>query len=117
MAKKPEANLLDLVPVRQVDWELNSENLVDLIVPKSKNSWIVSLIERLGKSSVVQIHLDDFGSFIWQQCDEKHTVFEIGQELKSKFGESVEPVFDRLSAFIRLLVYHKYITLSPDSNT
>ncbi|MFC1569090.1 PqqD family protein [bacterium] len=114
MAKKPEANLLDLTPRRLVEWETSSENRTDLIVPKFKRSLFIKMIERLGKSPVVQIHLDDFGSHVWQYCDGKHTVYEIGQELRSKYGESVEPVFDRLSGFIRLLVHYKYITLSSD---
>lgn len=116
MAKKPEANLLDLTPSRLVLWEINSENRIDLIVPKFKSTILQRLLKHLNKSPVVRIHLDDFGSYVWQCCDEKHTVYEIGKKLHRNFGESVEPVFNRLSGFIRILFHHQYITLSSDKH-
>lgn len=112
MAKKPEQNLLDLIPHRLVEWEEISENKIDLILPKFKSRWLQNWIKRLGKSPVVRIHLDDFGSHVWQSCDGTNTVFDIGQKLKTTFGESVEPVYERLTAFIRLLCHHKHISLS-----
>jgi len=112
MAKNPEANLLDLTPCRLVNWETASENQIDLIVPKFKSTRLKKWMKQLGKSTDVRIHLDEFGSFVWQYCDKKHTVYEIGIKLHDHFGESVEPVFDRLSGFIRLLMHHQYITLS-----
>lgn len=112
MAKKPEKNLLDLVPNRRVDWEINSDERIDLVVPKFKNAILSRWMKRLGKSTVVKIHLDDFGSYVWRCCDSSHTIHEIGNKLRDHFGESVEPVFERLAGFIRLLIHHRYITLS-----
>lgn len=112
MAKKREPNLLDLIPRRVVAWEVTSEGNIDLIIPKFKYRGFQYLMNRLGKSPVVRIHLDDFGSHVWQCCDGSNTVFTIGHNLQTAFGERVEPVFDRLATFIRLLYHHKTIILS-----
>ena len=109
--KRDNVNLLDLIPHPCVEWETNSDDKIDLLVPKFRHVLIERWIKRLGKSTVFRIHLDEFGSYAWAQCDGRHTVFQIGNELKARYGSCIDPVFDRLSAFIRILIQNKLISL------
>ena len=62
------------------------------------------------KSQHYKIRLDDIGSFIWDLCDGRKTVQEIGEQLKDKFGDKVEPLYERLGAFFQNLEKNKFIT-------
>ena len=62
------------------------------------------------KSPHYKIKLDDIGSFIWGLCDGKKTVKEISGKLKEKFGDKVEPLYERLGAFFQNLEKNKFIT-------
>ena len=63
------------------------------------------------KKPCYKIYLDEFGSFVWSQCDGAQTVEEIGEKLKQEFGQDVEPVYDRLAIYIRQLHKARFLTL------
>lgn len=112
MAKTPPKglNLLDLVPVQIVDWERKQDGTVCLIKPKVRSPFLKRIIKRFGKSTHFKIHLDDFGSFVWEQCDGNQRVEQIGESLRNEFGNKVEPVYERLCAFVKIMAYQKFIT-------
>ena len=115
MAKiNKNVNLLDLIPVQNVDWEKKEDGTVSLKLPKTRSRLFKAIIEKLGKKSHFKVHLDEFGSFVWEQCDGIHHVYQIGDHLKSKFGNTIEPVYDRLGAFVRILASQKCITYKSD---
>ena len=115
MAKtNKNVNLLDLIPVKNVEWEKKEDGTVSLRLPKTRSRLFKAIIEKFGKKSHFQVHLDEFGSFVWERCDGTHHVYQIGNSLKSKFGETVEPVYDRLGAFVRILASQKCITYKSD---
>ncbi|MBN1780677.1 PqqD family protein [bacterium] len=115
MAKKPEPNLLDLIPVHHVEWQKNDSEQIDLIVPKFRHPLMQKWMKRLGKSPVLTVHLDLHGSYIWLCINGSDTVEEIAGHFQKQFGEEIEPVYDRLTAFIRILKLHKYIQLKTYS--
>ncbi|MFQ5824990.1 MAG: PqqD family protein, partial [bacterium] len=53
--------------------------------------------------------LDELGSFVWEHCNGLENVQEIGEKLKEKYGDKVEPVFNRLSIFLKRLEKSKSI--------
>ena len=115
MAKKDKnVNLLDLIPVKNVDWEKKEDGTVSLKLPKTRSRLFKAIIEKLGKKPHFKVHLDEFGSFVWERCDGMHRVDQIGVHLKTKFGNTVEPVYDRLGAFVRILASQKCITYKTD---
>ena len=61
------------------------------------------------KSPHFKVQLDEFGSFVWKQCDGEKTVEQIGQELKNKFQGDIDPVYERLAVFIQSLARYKFI--------
>lgn len=53
--------------------------------------------------SARRIRLDEFGTFAWLQFDGRCTAGEIAERMRARYGPSVEPIEQRLGAFIRLL--------------
>ncbi len=47
-----------------------------------------------------RVELDEYGVFVWELCDGSRTVKEIGKKLKERFGDSVEPLYERLVTFL-----------------
>ncbi|MDO5649412.1 MAG: PqqD family protein [Gallicola sp.] len=58
-----------------------------------------------------KIQLDPLGSFIWKQIDGKATIYEIGQKVEEQFGEKADPLYPRLTEFIKTLQKVHYIDL------
>ena len=109
-SKKPqEVNLLELIPEKLVDEVLDNDGNVTLLVPRYKNRLLKKLHERSPSRRFVKIHLDEIGSGTWDCIDGKKNVREIGEIVKEKFGEAIEPCYDRLGIFMTKLEYEKYI--------
>ena len=107
--KERKINLLELIPVRNIEWERSGEGLIVLLKPKLKNPFFARhLLPRL-KNPYYKVKLDSVGSFIWQQCDGSLTVRRLADNLKDKFGEDIEPVYDRLSLFLQSLEKNCFI--------
>ena len=96
-------NLLDLTPVQRVAWGENDDGTVYLKKPKARSTWLKLLIKKLGKRPFIHIHLDDYGSHVWHECDGRHRVEQIGESLRQAFGQSIEPVYERLGVFIQMV--------------
>lgn len=107
-------NLLDLIPIQAKAWGEQSNGAVFLKRPRFKSPWLNKIMVRLGISPYVHIHLDEFGSFVWNHCNGTRPVSEIADKLHKQFGESVNPVYERLGAFIKLLAYEELITYKID---
>ncbi|MGL4730218.1 MAG: PqqD family protein [Clostridium sp.] len=57
-----------------------------------------------------KISLDEFGSYVFLQIDGKKTIKDIGENLKSKYGDKVNPLYERLLLFLNHIdVNCKYI--------
>ncbi len=96
-------NLLDLTPLRNLEWELSKDDRVVLLVPRFRNKALVKwLVPRL-KRPTLRVTLDAYGSFIWRACDGRTSVKLMGEQLREQFGETVEPVFERIRAFMHEL--------------
>lgn len=100
-----------------MEWEKNPDGTVFLKKPKVRSRILKTFIRRLGRSSDYRIQLDAFGSFVWEQCDGVRRVEQIGECLKQEFGEKVEPVYDRLGTFVRILAYQKLIVYKGFSDS
>lgn len=106
----PQINLLDLIPVQNMQSVTNEEGLVVLLKPKYSHPWLAKqLLPRLKKPHY-KINLDEVGSFIWNLCDGKTTVKEIGEKLNKNFGSRVDPLYERLSLFLQNLEKNRFIT-------
>ena len=100
---------LSLRPRWAVQWESDAEGHVVLLKPKIQNRWLAKHVAPRLKNPVYRVHLDDVGSEVWKQCDGSHTVGEIVEHMQAKFGEDVEPAFERLTLFLAQLYRGRFI--------
>jgi hypothetical protein len=109
--RNPEpVNLLDLVPVREVEWEKKKDGTVFLKYPKFSNRILTAVLKKTGVDPMARLHLDDIGSYVWQMCDGNRRVLDIAESMKKEFGNRIDPVYERLGAFVKLLTHHRCIT-------
>lgn len=104
-----DVNLLDLIPEQKVKFEELDNGKITLLKPKFKNKFLVKYFQPNIKQPNYKIKLDRFGSFVWKQCDGKNTVEQIGNLLKEKFHDEIEPVYDRLAIFIQSMASNGFI--------
>ncbi len=107
-------NLLDLKPRQNVQWEANAD-LIVLLVPRFSGGYLGRWFMRHLKRPNFRLKLDDIGSFIWQHCDGGTTIQQIGEKLKERFGESVEPLYARIERFIRKLHQENLLIIDVDA--
>lgn len=104
-----QPNLMDYIPIHQVEWKKINENQIILFSPKSKYKWIRSLIKRINIDPFYKVHLDEYGSCLWQLIDGKQTVYELCNHLKEKYGSQVEPVYERGCILIKTMAANEFI--------
>lgn len=110
MAKKSKVNYLDYIPLynEAYPWKLDhDEKVVIQITWNGFFHWLAQKAFRKPKTSY--IHLDDFGSFVWQQIDGTRSVYDIAKLVKEEFGDKAEPLYERLTRFFMTLKEQKYI--------
>ena len=55
------------------------------------------------RPEVSHIKLEGMGSFIFLCVDGKRSVYDIGQLVKEKYGDEAEPLYERLSVYMKKL--------------
>jgi len=104
-----EQNLLELIPERIRPFEKEEDGHVSIIQPKFTNKFFIKYLAPRLKNAYFRIHLDEFGSKVWELCDGQNTIEYIGEQLHQTFGDKVEPVYERLAAFFQYLYRLKFI--------
>ena len=109
MTKKKE-NYLDYIPEHneRFSWEKKENGIVVIkVVHTGFFNSIAQLLFHKPKFSFID--LDEFGSFVWTQIDGHRSIYEIGQAVKTEFGEKAEPLYERLARFIVILRNNGYV--------
>ena len=104
------ANYLELTPIRIIKEEIDSNNIVTVLIPKVTNKFAKKYFEPMLKSPFIKLKLDELGSASWLAMSGNKKVFEIVNELKEKFGEKIHPVEERVTKFLTVLYNQKLIT-------
>jgi len=104
-------NVIEMIPTHNVQFEIKDDIIV-ILAPKFKNKILIKYVMHRMKQPNYRVHLDAFGSRVWNLINGEKTVFEIGGALKTEFGESIDPVYERLGLFMNMLAQRKFITLS-----
>lgn len=98
-----EANLLELTPVRRAAWK-DVDGWIVLERPPPNRRGLRGLGDRLSFAMAARrIRLDHIGSHSWRCFDGETKVAEVCVVLRERFGESIEPVEERLGRFVRYL--------------
>lgn len=116
MAKQKE-NFLDYIPRhnRLFETRKNKEGHVEI---RTENRGFYNRIAQklFKRPKYSDIELDDFGSFVWRQIDGEKSVYAIGMAVKDEFGEAAEPLYERLSQFIKILHDQHYVVYENKIN-
>ena len=102
-------NLLDLRPRRLFE-HTERDGKISVQVPRFRSPLMAWFQKRL-RRPYLELHLDELGSHVWLACDGHQTVEDIGRTLRERFGESIEPVWDRLGLFIQHIYKGQLIAL------
>jgi len=109
---KVEVNLLDLIPRRIAEYEVDDARIVTVLVPRFGNRIMKRLFEPRLKRPFHRIKLDDIGSEVWLLCDGSRNVGEIAELMREKFKERIEPCYDRLGLFFRQIERARFVAYS-----
>ncbi|MGN1304029.1 MAG: PqqD family protein [Oscillospiraceae bacterium] len=115
MAKKDERNYLDLIPVHsaKLSFEKDESGRVTIVV--ENKGFFNSILQKIAKKPrFTRIDLQGQGSFVWLCIDGKKTVYEIAQDVRKKFGEEAEPLYDRLVTYMHTLESCGFILLKKN---
>lgn len=104
MAKKNDKNYLDLIPKYsdRISYEKDEQGQVTILI---ENKGIINkLMQKIAKKPrITRIDLQGQGNFVWLCIDGKKTVYDIAAEVKEKFGDDAEPLYDRLITYMHTL--------------
>ena len=106
--KKTE-NYLDKKPKRaDLTWSADKEGIITLEI---ENKGIFNTIAQklFKKPNISYVHLDEMGSFLWPYLDGEKTVFELGELVSQKFGDSANPLYPRLIKYFQILDSYNFI--------
>lgn len=110
-APAPAENLLDYTAHRNLPWDASADGLVTLRVARFSGRLLQKYLMPHLKHPHIAVHLDAFGSWVWQHMDGRMTVREMASGLEQQFGDEIQPVHQRLGRFINLMVERSYVTL------
>lgn len=103
-------NYLENIPVRnaKIAWNTDKGGIVTLEV---ENKGLANKIaQRLFKKPKISyIHLDEMGSFVWPAIDGEKNITKIAKEVKEHFGDSAEPLYERLAKYFEILRSYGFV--------
>ena len=108
---KNKENFLDKKPQKnpEIKWSCDGENITLEIENKGLFNRLAQKLLKKPKTSF--IHLDEMGSFIWPLIDGETDIIVLGEKVKDHFGDKAEPLYERLSKYIKILESYGFIKL------
>ncbi|MCX8009628.1 MAG: PqqD family protein [Ignavibacteria bacterium] len=105
-------NYLDLTPFHNFNFEYDENNLVTVLVPRFTDKILSRILLPRLKSPYIKMKLDELGTETWNLIDGKRTVKQIADLLTSKFGDRVQPVYERLTTFLTQMYKQEFISFN-----
>ncbi len=111
MAKKKRENYLDYVPVidPRNTWDTQDGKVTIHMVHRGFYAAVAQKFFHTPRVS--HIDLDEYGSYLWTRIDGKKTVGELARDMKARFGQGAEPLYDRLVKYMQILRNNHFILL------
>jgi hypothetical protein len=107
--EKQDKNVLDMTPSRLHEWEV-VEDIVKVQVSRFKSRLGKRFCRWLKKSPTINVNLDKHSSEAWRLCDGQNTVRYIAESLHEKFGDEVEPAYERVAELMGIMELNGLIT-------
>ncbi len=109
---KSSQNYLDYIPEKNpvYKWEQDEKGEVTILV---ENKGIFNRLAQkfLKKPPVSKIHLQGIGNFVWPRIDGKTSIYELGIKVKEQFGEKAEPLYERLTEYVKMLDSYGFVRI------
>lgn len=111
MAKKQSENYLDYIPVMNPKngWDEQDGKVTIHMVHRGFYACLAQKVFHTPRVS--HIDLDEYGSFLWTCIDGEKTVGQLAEDMKAKFGQEAEPLYDRLVKYMQILRNNQFILL------
>jgi len=111
-AEKNKENYLDKKPRinPELKWECNEDGVVLHLENRGAVKFITQKLFK--KPHTSHIHLDEMGNFIWKRLNGEKTLYEIAQDVYNEFLENSEPLYERLTAYINMLISYNFVLLN-----
>lgn len=109
MAKKPQENYLDYIPVLSPRHTWDVENGVVTVHMVHRGFYAAIAQKCFHRPRVSHIKLEGQGSFVYQQIDGQRTVGDIALLVKAQFGQEAEPLYERLIKYMQILHNNGFI--------
>lgn len=105
-------NFLERRPFKNesIKWTQNEDGAVTLEI-ENKGFFNRLAQKFFNKPPITYVHLDNTGSFLWPLIDGEKDIIELGKEVKQKFGDEAEPLYERLAKFFQILESYNFISL------
>jgi hypothetical protein len=104
---------LEFVPRHTVDSEDGEDGRLVLLRPKWTRGLLARWLQPHIRHKFFRVRLDDVGSATWLLIDGRRTVGEICEALFERFGERVEPRYERGAKFIHQLERGEMVAFEP----
>jgi hypothetical protein len=102
---------LGYIPNRlELEWSINEEGLVEIIMPKFNSKIGKSFCKVIKKENSFTAKMDKYGSLVWKNCDGKKTVKDILKLMEKEFPNE-ENLDQRLILFLQQMNSLRYINL------
>jgi hypothetical protein len=114
--RKPPANFLDMIPVRNVKEFTREGEKITLFVPKFKNGWMIKWLIPANRSKHFSIHLDEMGSRVWELIDGETNTGDLCNkfsQLQPEEESKDTSVELRVTEFLRQLYKNRFIVFKP----
>lgn len=108
--KLKNSNYLELTPLHLMNYEVDENNNVTILIPKFTSEFSKKYLMTKLKNSYIKLKLDELGSAAWLEVDGKKNVSEIAFNLTQKFGNKIQPTEERLTKYLTQLYEQKLIT-------
>jgi hypothetical protein len=100
---------LQFIPKRlDFEWSTTEDNLVQISVPKFTSNLGKTFCQIIKKNDMFTANLDKIGSFVWKNCDGKHSVKEILHKLEKVFPDE-KNLQQRLFLFLNQMKNLNYL--------
>lgn len=110
--QRREINLLELIPNRVIEYDADENVIVTLQAPRFKSDFMRKWLQPRLKRPFLRVTLDEIGSSVWMLCDGRRKIGEIAEIMQRRFGDKIEPCYDRLGAFFQQLEHARFIAYS-----
>lgn len=107
---KKVKNFLENKPYRNesIGWNCDENGVVTLEI--ENKGFVNKIAQKLFKKPKISfVHLDEIGSYVWPIIDGQKDIIEIGEQVKEKFAEKAEPIYERLAKYFQILASYGFI--------